>query len=282
MRPSRDRGSQVEDEIGQSRLRTEPMSELNPDETQPASQQPPQARSANRDASRSRRPFLARFHEAFAYPFRGLGWATILAGALFFWVCKIIAAMSCSGFLLTGLVAGYLASYMFKMIGSSAGGDDAPPDWPDFADLVDDILRPMSRVGGAVVFSFGPLIVAYVLWHDADGGLDPRLLWWLLAFAALYLPMSLLAVTVLDSVGALNPVTVIGGILRVGPAYLLAVGVLLACFWASASLQQTASNYVPYVGSLLAVAVSLYFLMVEMHVLGLLYRCYEQRLGWLK
>ncbi|GAG23945.1 unnamed protein product, partial [marine sediment metagenome] len=96
----------------------------------------------------------------------------------------------------------------------------------------------------------------------------------------LYLPMGLIAVALFDSFAALNPVIVVAGIAKTFPAYLLAAAVLFLCYLLSGLLQGFVSSLVPLLGSLVATAVSLYFLMVEMRLLGLLYNTHQHRLKW--
>ena len=64
------------------------------------------------------------------------------------------------------------------------------------------------------------------------------------------------------------------------PGYLLAAAVLLVCFVLGAVAMVWVTEWVPLIGPLVAWAVCLYFVMVEMRILGLLYRTHARRLGW--
>ncbi len=236
------------------------------------------------------RSIYAQLPEAFAYPFRGMGWAVLAAGAVCFWVLNALLAFPSSGYfgifklLLAIGIGGYLCAYMIRIIGSSADGREELPDWPELTNFWDDILRPLLLVISTALFSFLPLIV-HVLsfaWSAPGDATYPRdaLYWLCLGWGLMYLPMALIAVALFDSFMALNPLVVIGGILKTLPAYLFAAAIFFVCYFVSAWVKELISAAVPVVGSLIAGAVALYFLMVEMHVLGLLYNTHAKRLGW--
>jgi len=236
------------------------------------------------------RSIYAQLPEAFGYPFKNLGWAIIVAGAVCFWVWKSMLALPAFGYfgifkllLAIGMV-GYLCAYMIKIIGSSATGRGEPPDWPDLTGLWEDIFRPLLLVIATVLFSFLPLIVRSVAawWGASHDAAPPRdsLYWLCLGWGLMYLPMGLIAVALFDSFMGLNPLVVIAGIVKTLPAYLFAVALFFMCYFVSGWLQELISGAVPVLGSLIAGAVALYFLMVEMHVLGLIYNTHAKRLGW--
>ncbi|MDP7163370.1 MAG: hypothetical protein QF577_09360 [Phycisphaerae bacterium] len=92
-----------------------------------------------------------------------------------------------------------------------------------------------------------------------------------------YFPMALVAVTLFDGVAGLNPFLVVSSIVKIIPAYLVAC-VLLAVVFAAYILVLRA--FLLPISFLARNAISIYLLMVEMRILGLLYRAYEKRLGW--
>ena len=227
---------------------------------------------------------------AMAYPFRGLGWAVIVMGAVCFAAADFVASLSVHpGFslpqvllrlILTFAAAGYLAAFMLKVLASSAGGDDLPPDWPDLTSPWREFLKPLLLAEGAVVLAFGP--AAALVWPEvraAFGWPATPAGWAALTWAVLYLPMALIGASLYESFAGLNPLLVTAGVVRTSPAYVAAAAMFFLCYAASFVLQRFASA-VPLVGSVVAWAVSLYFLMAEMRVLGLLYRTHARRLGW--
>jgi len=277
------------------------------DEDRAASQGPASDSSAAGapvgEADKPKKSFYGLLASAPAYPFRELGWAAIVAGAGIFWVLNLLASFWAFGVFAVFAIAtkvllvGYLAVFVIKVLASSAGGDDAPPDWPDFADAWDDVLKPLLRLLGAAMIAFLPLIIAFVLdIADMAAGLeqpgpDPvsggigfgrmsRVFWPSLVVGVIYLPMGLIAVALYDTMEGFNPILVLRGIAKTFPAYLVAMAMFLACCFVSLFAVPYLSENVPIVGSLVAWAANLYLLMVEMRILGLLYRTHALKLGW--
>jgi hypothetical protein len=237
------------------------------------------------------RSFYRLLPAAGAYPFRGLGWAAIIAGAVVFAALEFVASLPVhAGFLLVKLLlrmvlgiglGGYLAAFMLKVLGASAGGEDLPPDWPDLTSIWEGLIRPLLLLLGAGVLAFGPAII--LLWRDPQRVSEwtawPAL-WAAAAWAVLYFPMAVIGAALYESFAGLNPVMVVMGIARTLPAYLAAVATFFLCCAAGGLLHGHISGAIPLLGSVAAGAVSLYFIMVEMRVLGLLYRTHARRLGW--
>ena len=231
------------------------------------------------------RSFLSLLGDAFVFPFIGKGTWMIIAGAVFFTITQIIAILSCFGFILTFSVAGYLAAYMFKVVGAVARGDQEPPSWPDITSFYEDIFRPFILVVGTFAFCFAPCIVYLIVLLRTQGWAAMSALEGIPAFVALavvglaYLPMALLAVALYDSFAGLSPLLVIRSIVRVTPAYAVACGFLLIAIIVRYVLA-TLFLWIPVVRLLLDNVVSLYFLMCEMYILGILYRVHEKKLKW--
>ena len=95
------------------------------------------------------------------------------------------------------------------------------PDWPDFTNL-GDFVSPVLQFIGTALFAFGPFIAL-------NSFAPPDAAWRLgaivaaIIFGGLYFPMAFLAVTMADSLSALNPLIIIPAILKIPAAYLLMV-----------------------------------------------------------
>ena len=176
----------------------------------------------------------------------------------------------------------YLICYMQSILVTSAMGESRMPDWPDFTSF-SDLLLPSFQFGGTMLLSFGPAIMiavfapAEAVWtywaHLA------AILWGCLAF-----PMGITAVSLYDSLAALNPLLIIPSILRILFPYLLAVILVVAIYSAygfGVDLLQAALP-IPILPGIISVFVSLYLFTVEMRLLGLLYWTKEEKLGWFK
>jgi len=233
--------------------------------------------------------FLAKLPETFVYPLRGPGKYLILSGAIFFWLLGVLKAFLMAlpvpylGAIASGaiglFVGGYLGAYVLSIVGTSARGDDEPPEWPDFSNWWDDVLRPWLLILAAVALSLLPMSLCLLAYHL--GYLHSTRAAWVLGIAgAVYLPMGVLGVVLFEGPEGMSPLVVIPSIVKVGPAYLVAWLVLAACFGIESAIGGHLIAPIPIIGPLLAYIVFLYFLMAEMRVLGLIYNCYERRLDW--
>ncbi len=233
-------------------------------------------------AGRAGEAFGVKLARAFVYPFKGSGIALLLvatgcltvldflSGVPFVWVLQL-------------LFGGYLCAYYISVISSSAAGEEELPNWPDFANLWEDILRPMILVIGAIMVSWAPAII-YV---RADlGGLfsgeiiiPPSLVYVFAAWFLVYLPMSLLAISLFDSLKALNPVTIIGAIAKIPLRYLQACVLFFLVYYMNTSLDKYL-RVIPVLGVVIMFFFSFYMTMVAMRILGLIYLANAKKLGW--
>lgn len=251
---------------------------------------PPRARPMTGVSATQRRPialpqsranaapvgFFASMPSALVYPFQGSGVILLVAGTAFFFVLGRLP-------LLGVIITGYLFSYAKSIIASTAEGRRELPDWPDFSDWKDDILVPYLHMIALVLFAFGPslLIAAWQSWH----GENLRVAFFCaLAFGLLLAPMGMLALTMFDSVLALNPIPLIMTAARIPFQYLVAAlafeaGLLL--YWFAETAIDKAIT-VPILPELVSSFLYLYLLAVGMRILGLLYLNYSDRFGWFR
>jgi hypothetical protein len=172
---------------------------------------------------------------------------------------------------------GYFFAYMQSIINTTAQGDEEMPMWPDF-DGWTSVAEPFWQLLAIVVVCLGPawLYTRFAsnvqLWLEATlwiGGL-------------LYLPMSLLAVTIYDSLAALNPLLIVLSIVKVPLEYAATCVVfgLLYYTLALASRQLDEAIQSPLLSTIVREFFSLYTLTVVMRVVGLLFYTKQERLGW--
>jgi hypothetical protein len=182
-------------------------------------------------------------------------------------------------------MAGYICAYSMRLIISSAAGENDPPDWPSFSTWWDDVIRPWILVVGTVFIYIGPA-VAYGSYLGfsvvSSGGPLPQssaILLALVVVGAFCLPMALLSVTMHDSFAGLNPVLLVAAIGKVFIPYLIACIVLLVVMVAG-GLAFRVVPHVPILSRLLFEMITLYFVMLEMRVIGLIYAAHSKRLNW--
>ena len=153
------------------------------------------------------------------------------------------------------------------------------PNWPEFTNFLEDILAPLFQMLGVLGFCLGPGMLALRL-----GAANPGWQWagyGLLGAGFLYLPMAILAVSMHDSLTALNPVAVLTSIARVPLDYVLACGMLLALWAIEFAFGFVLEKFsVPLLSGILTHLVSLYFMTGSCRVVGLLHFANQRRLAW--
>jgi FHA domain-containing protein len=245
------------------------------------------------------RPSFARLVPgAFLYPLSGDGVVLLVTGTIFLSILNA-AAFFAKFALFYGWVAmaflfvfgvGYFTGYLRRILTSSAMGESKIPDWPDFTDFGTDVVGPFFQLLGTVLASFLPAIVLTIMWgpqlFSDEPGLAPFALMGTWAFGCIYFPMAFLAVAMFDSVMAVNPILILPSILRVWKEYLLLIVLFAAVIILRTAVRWAAHSLLPHnlVSALLigvfAGSLGLYLLIVEMRILGLLYRSKKSELGW--
>ena len=235
---------------------------------------------------RTEAPFLSVLFEAFKYPFRKEGYILLIGGTVFLMFMRMLTGFG-GGFILLGMVillsigtSGYLFSYMQRIIVTSAQGEEILPTWPEFSDFYQDMIAPFLLIAGTLATCFGPALL-FLFWSSSSESEAWRLMFLSLVFLGLvWFPMCLLAVSIADSFSGLNPVLIAGSILRIPGDYAVAcVAVLL--LGAAGVLLKIAAGFVPIFGGFLAASSSLYFLIVQMRLLGLMYYSNRTKLSWI-
>lgn len=237
--------------------------------------------------------FFQSVPQSFKYPFVGDGLILLFGGTIFFGILDAanyislhasmygMRAMTIRAVIITFVLGtGYLFSYLKKVIYSTAGGDKQLPDWPELSEWHADIVSPMFQLVIVSLFSFGPAL-AFAVWSEGE---YPWMVWTLALMGCFYFPMGLLGVAMFDTLAALNPLFVIGSILKVPREYCVAVLVFAAIIgvrWLCETLIKLVLP-IPLVPALIADLIGLYLLIVETRILGLLYLTRKASLGWFK
>ena len=241
--------------------------------------------------------FFPAVRHAFKYPFLGDGWALLIGGTFFFGMLDLanyvarhaftygMRAMMMRVVVFTFIFGtGYLFSFLKNIIACTAHGDDRMPDWPELTQWKEDIVSPMFQFLVLCVVCFGPALAAYVAmdwWFDVD---YPWLVWLIALAGCVYFPMAFLGIAILDTLGAVHPLFVVGSILRVPREYTVAVlvfGGVLVFRWLSETVLQSLLK-LPVVAGLTSDLFSIGLLMIEARILGLLYLAHKDALGWFK
>jgi len=222
--------------------------------------------------------FMSHLPRAFSYPFKSGGLLMLSIGAVFITIVLFFSKYAFMfGIIGYAFVGGYLASFMMKIISHSADGEINLPDWPDLSEWWDDILSPMFRMIAVTIVSYFPLLLylAYSLWTR---NYSTPVMVALLVLCTLYQPMALLAMSMLGSVAALNPIHMLPAIFRVPGDYLIACLIFLVLFFMKGVFHFLVA--IPILGPFLDNFIMLYLLTVEMRILGLIYYSNKEKLAW--
>jgi hypothetical protein len=232
--------------------------------------------------ARRTRNFYKLLPGAVTYPLQGEGKFTVplLAGLL--WIGAIVAWLLpwLLGWLAGLLFLGFLCAYLIKVVGSSAQGGEELPGLPAVADIVSDAFYPLFLLGGAVLFCQFPAIALYLGWGYGEWQVSPYLIGVVSNIGLVYLPMSLISVSLYESASALHPLLVVRWIIRVPIQYLVTCVVLLCVLGATEYLALHLLVSAPILRSFLLSTLNLYALLVSMRILGLLYYANEGKLAW--
>ncbi len=137
---------------------------------------------------------------------------------------------------------------------------------------VDALLSTFQTIFPAVALIWGPALAYYLV----RGRADWVLIFWL-AVAGLTFPMTLLSVNYFDSLRGANPILVVSSIVSVRGPY----GVFVVCLSVLTVLAALLMHLsVGPQGSWIARPALIYVLLLEPHLLGRFYRCYQERLNW--
>jgi hypothetical protein len=236
---------------------------------------------------------------AFAFPFRGNNVIMLVVGSMFFGVLTFFASLSSSSFMTGGAIGmaggSFLAEYLMSIISSSAVGSDDLPDWPDFG--VGRVAIAGIQFATAWIAPILPAALYYFFFVRTGFGsfsddlllmaaapTDNGVVFLALLICGLFLiPAATASVTMsssfIEALTRISPHLLFPAIVRALPEYLLASVVLVLTMLANSTVQLVWIIIGgSWLGSLLTVPFTLYFLMVEMRLLGLFWRLSSRRL----
>jgi hypothetical protein len=178
---------------------------------------------------------------------------------------------------LIGIVIGlYSIWYLAECVYDSAKGGTRAPLALDTTDLGQMWSRAVYLAAVYILFVL-PAVVYRMFVDESDA-----IFWGLVAWAAVFFPMGLLAMVIDDSVSALNPLFLLGAIVRtffpyVGLVALLGIAVVLRRL--ALSRLTGAAPLSPLLAAPVSFA-TLYVSFILAHILGRFYWRYRERLDW--
>ncbi|MDT8299902.1 MAG: hypothetical protein RQ760_00370 [Sedimentisphaerales bacterium] len=174
------------------------------------------------------------------------------------------------------VLIGFLIYCLSDYIRDSAGGNRRAPD----IDLSPSILTNAWELIWLILNTFicvavcvGPLTAYLIITKQAD-----IIFWLLVTYGVLFLPMVLLGLVLFDSLRALNPILIIGSIIKVFLPY---CG-LVVLFFAVCGIIAIILVIMPqsFIISYLLSVVCIYLTTIMAHLLGRFLYQYRERLNW--
>lgn len=227
--------------------------------------------------------FGEELSSVFSYPFYGEGRSLMIAGTVFISIIYFLnTSFGLFSLLFTFLkffLVFYLSAFMFKIIVYSSSGEDELPDWPDIVDFFGDLLQPFFYLISTIVFSFLPTVIYYYFYREISYTNPIFLL--TVIWGVFYLPMGLIAVAMFGTLSVLSPTVILPSIKRITSDYFAACASLFIIIAVEIAGEHLIKKIdFPILTIPVYSFLTLYFLAVEMRILGLVYYTNRHRLGW--
>src|SRR5512133_374257 len=104
-------------------------------------------------------PLVYELPQALRYPLRGRGKVLLGVGSVVFWALSLLTHVSFVTYIPVFFGVCYLCTYLVRVIAASAASESDPPDWPEFTNWWDDLLRPLLLVLASIGISFLPALI---------------------------------------------------------------------------------------------------------------------------
>lgn len=212
------------------------------------------------------------------FAWRGSGKYVLITCVVLSVIADLAGLAPLLGAIATVLLSGYFCAIYYQLIQSTATGGKEAPEFPDTANIFEDIIWPMLQILVVAIISSGPFL-GYVIWAG-DESVSPVIAYALLGLAVGYFQMAILAVVILGYTGALSPHIVFPAIVRGGWIYWVGVFLLLALYFVGAIVEDIFSGQI-IVRHLTMAVVGSYTLMTNARILGIVYRERQEELGWI-
>lgn len=236
--------------------------------------QPATVREVNRRQAISK-PYS--FHQALFYPFRGVGLYLFLAAlaSLAFVGLLLEYGFGCWPIVLALGLWSLMIGIQFKIVRSTAEGDNELPEWPEYMDWGERFWDILTYVV-IVILEFFPVVAFTLLNMRSVLTTEPSLLFWA-GFAVMAWLGTALGTVAFGAAGRFDrssalrldlhfkALKIAGADTVTATNMVFAVGTLL--FVARAALEQ-----VPYVGAALAGILGAYWTFTSAHLAGVLFR----------
>ncbi len=226
------------------------------------------------------------FQDALLYPFRGTGIYLFVVTLMCFFACWVLSFF-CLGGLAYVVLWLMIAGLQFKIVRSTAAGNNELPDWPDFtdfgglvADLATWVVINVLQLMPVVFYLFGRV--------GTDPFERPNPLF-ALAVAALGWVGTAVALMGFGAAGNYRRIKVLGfhqhvlAYVRSVPDSVHVTNYAFGLFVATTFLQTFFEGSLPILGTILSGVVGLYWIFMMPHLGGLIFRRHDKlmdRIYW--
>jgi hypothetical protein len=224
--------------------------------------------------------------DALLYPLRGGGLGMFLVALVAQAVVSAIVFLNRYSLSLRGQATGIsiatfwlalLVGIQFKIVTTTARGDDELPDWPEYLSLGERLAEVFTYVGIALL-QWGPALLVVLLAGGRDALVEPRgIVFWGIAAAALWVGTALAAMA--WGAGAihwrrkvLRVDQHVRALLATGGEGLLTVNVTFLLFAAVVLVRTAFGSGLALLGIALAGVLGIYWTFLAPHLVGVLFR----------
>lgn len=213
--------------------------------------------------------------KVFIYPFRGQVIFAAIAGTVFFFIMGIAMLAPFYGFVVSLMFFCYLTACMVSIIETAVTVEREDVfDWPDFTFWIDWLGKAVLLIL-AWVICYGPA-AAYVTHFKR---LDAVFLI-LIVLGSFISPMYTLAIALVGGVSSLNIINILKSIGAAFGAYALTVLLLLVTQVLNLLVSRSPLTQIPIWGGVFQWFLFVYFLFVNMRLLGIFYKAHRLKLRW--
>jgi len=177
----------------------------------------------------------------------------------------------------------YILAYMVKILRITSTGEEEFPDWPEFSDFWGAIIRPAFHVITTAAVSYFPAILVIIFVAPSSFG-STLLLLFCFFVGSLYFPMAIIAVVKQDYFWVcLNFSLIFRSIWKIRKHYLFSlVALWFFCVVSTILYIISVRSRIPLIGVSIFWAISIYFTLVEGHILGNIFYINRRILNWLE
>ncbi len=220
------------------------------------------------------------FQEALAYPFRGMGLYVTLGAPFVLFFIEFVGrfGIGCMGpFVFVPLFWAMLVGLQFKIVRSTAEGEDELPDWPDFMDVAERVMDLVTYLVILVV-TFAPVgIYLAAIGFSQLQTLEPSLFFWLGLACCLWAgtalgTMAYGAAGIYDRMDVLRLPSHIKAFRSMGSEAVRVTNLIFGLRVTTLVVRAELKDLSPILGSLVGGLIFLYGFLVAPHFMGLLFR----------